>query len=192
MTPVGFVDKARVSILPASLCAAAALAACALSWVYLSGLSRYLGGALALWLAYASYIDVRRYLLLDILTLPLALFGLGLAYLGLGPVLLDACLGAALGYGVFWLTSVLYFKIRGRHGLGLGDAKLMCAAGAWCGALALPFVVLIGSFAALAYVTLIAAFGRGVTADFKLPFGPFLSVGFFATWFLQASTLLFV
>ncbi|MEM9877965.1 MAG: A24 family peptidase [Pseudomonadota bacterium] len=143
---------------------------------------RLIGAGLACWLSWASYVDAQRYLLLDIHTLPLALAGLGLAAAGLGPSLISAAGGAALGYGVFWAVSALYRRLRGVDGLGLGDAKLMCAAGAWCGALQLPFVVLLGSVSALAAVTLFALSGAVVTGSLKLPFGPFLSFGFFVTW----------
>lgn len=144
----------------------------------------YIGAALACWLALASFIDARHFLLLDILTLPLALAGLALAYAGYGPTLLNAGLGAAIGYLGLWALSALYYRVRGQDGLGMGDAKLICAAGAWCGALALPSVLLIGSISALIYAALVALSGRQVGAGFKLPFGPFLSVGFFVTWVL--------
>jgi leader peptidase (prepilin peptidase)/N-methyltransferase len=46
----------------------------------------------------------------------------------------DALLGAAVGFGIIWLPFVvIYPKIRGRVGMGLGDAKLLMLAGAWFG-----------------------------------------------------------
>ncbi|MEO0412832.1 MAG: A24 family peptidase [Pseudomonadota bacterium] len=173
-----------------SLCLLAAVTGVIVSLSWLGEPDAWLGAGLAIWLSYASYIDIRSYLLLDVLTLPLVIFGLALAFLGQGPALLDATLGAALGYGALWALAIFYRKVRGREGLGLGDAKLLCAAGAWCGALALPFVLLISSLSALAVVGVAALGGRQLQAEFKIPFGPFLSFGFFITWTLQALKVL--
>jgi len=151
-----------------------------------TGPLRYIGVGLAGWLSIAAYIDARRFLLLDVLTLPLVLAGLVLSVFGLGPGLLDASLGAALGYGVFWAVSEFYLRVRGIDGLGLGDAKLLAAAGAWCGALQLPFVVLIGSLSALLAIAVSVLRGRSITAQTKLPFGPFLSLGYFVVWVMKA------
>jgi leader peptidase (prepilin peptidase)/N-methyltransferase len=46
----------------------------------------------------------------------------------------DALLGAAVGFVVVWLPFVVvYPRLRGRVGMGLGDAKLLMLAGAWLG-----------------------------------------------------------
>lgn len=172
------------------LCVAAASLGAILSFGSLAQPPAWVGAGLALWLSYASYIDIRSYLLLDVLTLPLVLIGLGLAFLGQGPNLLDATLGAAVGYGALWALAVLYRKVRGHDGLGLGDAKLLSAAGAWCGAMALPFVLLIGSLSALAVVGAAVLAGQQLGSQAKIPFGPFLSLGFFLTWLLQGQSVL--
>lgn len=169
-----------------------AAAGSAASIVLLSAPVNYIGAALAAWLSVASFIDARDFLLLDVLTLPLALAGLVLAYAGYGPGVLSAALGAAIGYLALWGIGALYLRLRGRHGLGLGDAKLLCAAGAWCGALALPMVLLVGSLSALLYIAGLALTGQKIDPNFKLPFGPFLSIGFFCTWFLVVSGSAFV
>ena len=46
----------------------------------------------------------------------------------------DALLGAAVGFLVVWLPFVvIYPRVRGKVGMGLGDAKLLMLAGAWFG-----------------------------------------------------------
>ena len=88
-------------------------AACLLGWTLL---------ALAV-------IDARRHILPDFLTLPLAAAGIGFAFIdGVWPI--DRMLGAVLGYAAFASVAFLYRRWRGRDGLGMGDAKLMAAAGA--------------------------------------------------------------
>ena len=125
-----------------------------------------------------SYIDWRTFRLPNIWTK--SLIALGLVYnfhlaLDVYPYLL----GALLGYAVFWSVETLYRLVRKREGLGRGDAKLLAAGGAWCGAWALPFMILIASSAALIYVL---ARPRDTRAEMKLAFGPFLAAGIAVTF----------
>lgn len=125
-----------------------------------------------------SYIDWKTFRLPNFLTK--TLIGLGLLYnfnvaLDVYPYLL----GAVLGYAIFWFIETAYRLIRKRDGLGRGDAKLLAAGGAWCGALALPFMILVASSAALIYVLLNSS---ETQSDLKLPFGPFLAAGIMITF----------
>jgi leader peptidase (prepilin peptidase)/N-methyltransferase len=77
--------------------------------------------------------------------------------------------------------------IRGREGLGVGDAKLLAAAGSWVGVLALPTVVLEAGLLGLASAMLLRMSGRRVHASTALPFGPSLAlalwvVRLYGTW----------
>ena len=46
----------------------------------------------------------------------------------------DAVIGAVVGFVIVWLPFVVvYPRLRGRVGMGLGDAKLLMLAGAWFG-----------------------------------------------------------
>ena len=45
----------------------------------------------------------------------------------------DGLIGAAVGYGVPWLIGEMYYRIREREGLGLGDGKLLAVVGALLG-----------------------------------------------------------
>lgn len=130
-------------------------------------------------------IDARRYILPDRITLPLTAGGIVAAWmLGL-PIWLHA-LGGALGYGALVLIERLYKKARGKPGLGRGDAKLFAAGGAWCGALALPAILLLSSLSALIYALVLKwVFRRTLTADSLIAFGPFLAFGIALVWSLQ-------
>jgi len=85
----------------------------------------------------------------DWLTLPLIVAGLVYAVsdgFGAG---LWSLMGAILGFLSLYHVSRLYRHLRHQHGLGLGDAKLLAAAGAWHGPLYLAPVVLLGAILAL-------------------------------------------
>ena len=122
-------------------------------------------------------IDLRTHRLPDLITLPLIAAGVGAAWLMAAPVWLHA-LGAGVGYLALVGVEKAYERARGRQGLGRGDAKLFAAGGAWCGALALPFILLAASVSALLYVgALKLAAGRAISADDMIAFGPFLAFG---------------
>ena len=124
-------------------------------------------------------IDFQRMLLPDRLTLPLLAAGLAVAAVPPPGVVLPsigmALFGAAIGYAIFCVTALLYERLRGRMGLGGGDAKLIAAAGAWLGPLALPNLVLVGSLSALAVAVASGALRR---PGMVLPFGPHLALAF--------------
>ena len=133
------------------------------------------GVCLASVLVALAIIDFRTFILPDILTLPLIVVGLGFAYWQ--GVIKFALIGAAIGYGGLVLLELLYKKLRGRDGLGRGDAKLLAAGGAWCGALGLPFIILIASASGLVHALLLSK-----SKAQELPFGPHLALGIFLTW----------
>lgn len=127
-----------------------------------------------------AFIDLETGYLPDAITLPLIGAGLAANAAGLFASFQDALIGAAAGGAVFWGVSALYARIRKREGLGLGDAKLLAAIGAWTGWFGLPAVILIAALGTLAAVAL----RRGVAADEAIPFGPGLcAAGFIALFF---------
>jgi leader peptidase (prepilin peptidase)/N-methyltransferase len=136
-------------------------------------------------LCVGSAIDLHARRLPDWLTLPLIAAGLGYAVLdGLGAGLWSL-VGAILGFLSLYLVSRLYLHLRHQHGLGLGDAKLLAAAGAWLGPLYLAPVVFLGAILALLFVLCLRVAGRAVSWQMTLPFGPFLSAGFFICWCIK-------
>jgi leader peptidase (prepilin peptidase) / N-methyltransferase len=149
-----------------------------------SGERVWLDCLLGWWLLTLGWIDVRRGLLPDALTLPLVLAGLTAAAALDPDRLTDRALGAAIGYLSLIAIAMLYRWWRGRDGLGRGDAKLLAASGAWLGAAALPQVILWAALAALAAALCLRLAGTRLSAHSALPFGPFLAL---ATWLLWLS-----
>jgi leader peptidase (prepilin peptidase) / N-methyltransferase len=134
------------------------------------------------WLLTLAWIDLRCWLLPDVLTLPLIVAGLAEAAF-LDPAdLADRTAAAASGYLALWVIAAVYRRLRGREGLGLGDAKLLAAAGAWVGLGALPQVVLLAALVALAAALVMALAGARLQASTALPFGPFLALAAWAIW----------
>ena len=136
-------------------------------------------GAVLIWL---SVIDIGSYRLPDALTLPLLAAGLAFSYLFQWDDLRWRVAASALGFGLLYAVAWFYFKLRGRHGLGLGDAKLLAASGAWLGVEGVPATLLLASCSALCAALVSAFAGRPVAADTRMPFGPFLALGTWLTW----------
>ena len=128
-------------------------------------------------LARLAWIDRREHRLPDHYTLPLIGMGLAVnAVLG-GELPARALMGAVLGFTLFWVVGAAYYRLRGVDGLGLGDAKLFAASGAWVGVDQLPHVLFLAATSALAYAVL-------AHRDRQIPlaFGPWIALGLIATW----------
>lgn len=147
--------------------------------------SLYLGWSL---LALA-WIDARHRILPDPLNLPLIPSGLLVALL-LSPALLpDHLIGAITGFLSLAAVAWIYRRLRGRDGLGLGDAKLFSAAGAWLGWQALPGVLLLAALAALTVALARSAFGDRLGPADAIAFGPYLALALWLGWLLGPLTL---
>jgi leader peptidase (prepilin peptidase)/N-methyltransferase len=125
--------------------------------------------------------DRRAFLLPDALTLPLIPAGLLAAWVLNPAALADHALGAVLGWAGFTAVAAGYRALRGREGLGGGDAKLLAAAGAWLGWPALPAVVAGAALLGLAEALALRRAGRAVDGGTEIAFGTWLAA---ATWLL--------
>jgi leader peptidase (prepilin peptidase) / N-methyltransferase len=101
---------------------------------------------------------------------------------------LSGLVAAGLCYAAFVAIDLVYRQVRGRTGLGAGDAKLVAALGAWVGLDHVPWLIVLASISALCF------WGVGpVTAGMpradksesgrveRIPFGPHLAA---AAWIL--------
>jgi len=116
---------------------------------------------LAIALVAAAFIDAEHMYLPDAITIGGALFGLATPGLrGMGWV--DAFVGAAVGFAGVWLPLVVgYQALRGRPGMGLGDAKLVMLAGAWFGWRGAAFTLFAGAMqASVAAIVLLLVHGK--------------------------------
>ena len=107
--------------------------------VYLADLFLTLG------LLAAAFIDAEHMFLPDTITIGGAVLGVATATLR-GRTFSESLLGAAIGFGGIWFPFVFGWKhLRGRAGMGMGDAKLTMLAGAWFGWIGVLFVLMGGA-----------------------------------------------
>ncbi len=127
-------------------------------------------------------IDARHYVVPDSLSLPLVAGGILVT--AFEPRLDSAAhlIGAAAGFLFMQSVAWAYRRLRGRDGLGGGDAKLFAAAGAWVAWQGLPLVLLIASASGLLAVLALALSGRRLGPGDALPFAPFLALGTWLVW----------
>jgi leader peptidase (prepilin peptidase)/N-methyltransferase len=140
------------------------------------------GALLAAALLLIAVIDAEHFWLPNILTLPLGAAGLAAsAFIGPGRFV-DHVLGAGLGFAVLAGLAAAYKRLRGRDGLGGGDARLLAALGAWVGWAGLPSVVVWASLAGLSWVLARIVARRAPGLDTALPYGTYLAIGAWLTW----------
>lgn len=125
----------------------------------------------------ACAIDLRSYVLPDILVQPLLWLGLLANMAGLFAPLPDAVLGAAGGFlALFALSEGSALLLRKRM-MGAGDGKLFAALGAWLGWQELLGVLLLAAAAAAAAGGAARLLRRGSSI---IAFGPYLGLAGFA------------
>jgi leader peptidase (prepilin peptidase)/N-methyltransferase len=117
-----------------------------------------------------------------VLTLPLGVAGLMVTFAIDQNQVAAHLLAALIGFAMLALINVLYRRVRGRDGLGLGDAKLLAAGGAWVGLGGLTGIILIASFTALAWSLVQGGLQRRFSSQMRIAFGPFLALGIWIIW----------
>lgn len=142
-----------------------------------------IGWAVLGWLLLTlAVLDGRHFWLPDALTVPLAFLGLTIGLWATDVPLADRVIGAASGYAALLAVAVGYRLTRGREGLGLGDAKLMGALGAWFGWQALPFILLLAASLGLMAVLAGMAAGKRIDRTTRVPLGTCLALAAVPGW----------
>ena len=130
-----------------------------------------------------SVIDARTLTLPDPLTASTALLGILMVWLVRPEAWRAHMIGGLVGYGVLVAVEIGYRHLRGRDGLGRGDAKLLGALGIWTGWAGLAPIMLVASMSALLGVLGLTLLRQRKTgADTPIPFGPFIAFGGWVVW----------
>jgi leader peptidase (prepilin peptidase) / N-methyltransferase len=170
----------------------AGAASIAASLIVLPNVLGVVGGALAILMIAIAVIDARRFIIPNELTaaaLALGLLNAAMQGSDIVPGLLaSAALRGAVMAIAFMSLRLLYRRIRGHDGIGLGDVKLAGVAGVWLDWWALPVVIEIAALAAIAVYAVRFLYGRRPSAGLKvkLPFGLFLAPAIWVGWLLEA------
>lgn len=118
------------------------------------------------------FIDLYHRLILDKLTIPMAVLGLLFTLMNDSDVRFLEAVLTALGIIILLLfIAWIYEKVRQREGIGGGDIKLLAALSIYIGVLSISFVIFISSLLAV-IIALITA----KTQKHEIPFGPFLAI----------------
>ena len=124
-----------------------------------------------------AYIDWRTLRLPNVITFPLIVFGITFNWVS--DLRLStpssALLGALLGYASLWALNAVYRRLQNRNGIGMGDAKLLAALGAWLGWDSLPSILLLASATGIVGGIIWLKL-RGHQLQQAFPFGPFLVI----------------
>ncbi len=116
--------------------------------------------------------DARFYIIPDQFSLGGGLLGLALAPFPGGLTILDAVLGAAVGFGVLWIVAKLGTWLFKKEAMGGGDLKMMGMVGAFLGIPGVLLTLFLGAlFGTVVFGPISWKTGRLV------PFGIFLAVG---------------
>jgi leader peptidase (prepilin peptidase)/N-methyltransferase len=168
--------------------AVAATALVAVSMAVAPGAAGWFGAGLALLMLAIAVVDGQRFLIPD--SLNAAALTLGIVrcvVLGQGAAALaDAALRTASLALLFLILRLMYERLRGRQGIGLGDVKLAGVAGAWLGWSILPIAVEIAALSALCvYALRRYILRRPLRSTSRVPFGLYFAPAIWIGWLLQ-------
>jgi leader peptidase (prepilin peptidase)/N-methyltransferase len=188
MTVREWTSRYGISPKEITLCALAGLVGAGLLSVWAVVAASAFTGILIFSMLIITLTDSRRMLIPDIVSLPAIPIGIVATISSLPgrpqDLFLDHAIAGFLGatalYGLRWI----YFRFRGRIGLGLGDVKLAGVAGCWVG---LDFLAVTLLLAAVAALVAAARSARGsgsekLVAGTAIPFGSFIAPAIVMTW----------
>ncbi len=124
-----------------------------------------------------SVIDMQHMIIPDVISLPMVLLTPLVVLIHPDLTWQSALWGVLLGGGGVYAIAWLYLAVRGREGIGMGDAKLLAAIGGWLGCQALIPTLLFGSISGSCIGIGLMIGKRRMNFQQEIPFGPFLALG---------------
>jgi leader peptidase (prepilin peptidase) / N-methyltransferase len=130
------------------------------------------------------FIDLDIQMLPDVIDLPGIGVGIAIGALRAGEThphlilsdsLLTSLLGAFFGWSILFALAFAYKAVRGVHGMGEGDMKMLAMIGAVVGWAPLLPILFVASITGVIFVGILAI-GRSVGSSDAIPFGVFLGL----------------
>ena len=120
------------------------------------------------------FIDFYFQVLPDEITLPILVLALAYSFFRPDLGLRQALIGAVSGSGFLLIIYTVYYLLRKKEGLGMGDVTMMLAVGAYLGWLKAILTLVLASFSG-ALVGIFLMLVRKKDLQYSLPFGTFLA-----------------
>lgn len=158
------------------------------------GAPGWLGAGLALAMTAIAIVDGEHFLIPD----PLNAAGLALGLANSAVIrhgdLISAMAGLTLRAAMlalaFFSLRLIYVRLRGRHGIGLGDVKLAAVAGAWLDWSVMPIAVEVAALSALSvYALRRYVLRHPLRSSSPLPFGLYFAPAIWIGWLLQTTLM---
>ncbi len=125
------------------------------------------------------FIDLKHYIIPNILTFPMMALGFFKSFdPNLNPIFpnyINSLIGGIFGYLIIWSIILFYKKIRNKEGMGLGDAKLLAVIGFWFGWISIPFIIFLSSAIAL-IIVIPDLLKKSKKLSSQIPFGPYIII----------------
>lgn len=138
----------------------------------------------------ASLIDLKFFIIPDLITLPGIVFGLGSSFFRSDITVSQSFLGAIVGFLIPAFVYLYYVKVRKMEGLGFGDVKLLTLIGSVTGIYGVFSALFLGSLFGLLFA--LPSIVRNKNVQFVIPFGPFLSLGCFVGVLFKSEIMSFL
>ena len=126
------------------------------------------------------FIDLKYYIIPNVLTFPLMILGFIKSFdpniNSIFPNYINSLIGGIFGYIIIWSIIFFYKQVKNKEGMGLGDAKLLAVIGFWFGWFAIPFVIFSSSIIALISVVP-SLLNKTRKFSSQIPFGPYIVIG---------------
>lgn len=158
------------------------------------GAAAWFGAGLALVMLAIAIVDGQRFIIPDPLNAAGLVLGLAHSAVLAQPDTLAAMAGVALRAvlltAAFLGLRLIYARLRGRHGIGLGDVKLAAVAGVWLDWSVLPIAVEIAALSALSvYALRRYVLRHPLLSSSRLPFGLYFAPAIWIGWLLQTTLI---
>ncbi len=124
-----------------------------------------------------SLIDIDHMIIPDILSLPAIPLCVLASFILPSMTFTRSVLGVLAGGGSLYLVAQTYYWVKKEDGMGGGDIKLLAMIGALTGWQGVLFTIFIGSAIGTIAGVLMMIVAKTPSIKFRIPFGPFLSLG---------------